>query len=45
MRVMLLPRAATPAATTSASDLAPLLEELATLSLENGLLRAEGAVL
>src|SRR5262249_56214539 len=38
MSVMLLPRAAEPAAPTPAPDLAPLLEELATLRLENAAL-------
>lgn len=52
MSVMLLPRAAEPAATTPDPDAAPLLEELATLRqenaalrLENGALRADSAVL
>src|SRR5262249_29530692 len=38
MSVMLLPRAAEPAAPTPAPDLAPVLEELATLRLENAAL-------
>jgi transposase len=52
MSVMLLPRAAEPAAMTPAPDLAPLLEELAALRradaalrTENGTLRAENVVL
>jgi transposase len=45
MSVMMLPRAAEPAATIPAPDLAPLLEELATLRLENATLRLENAVL
>src|SRR5215204_3028392 len=44
MSVMLL-RVAEPAATTPAPDLAPLLEELTTLRLENAVLRAENAAL
>ena len=38
---MLLPRARPPAATTPAPDLAPLLEQLATLRLENAGLRTD----
>src|SRR3954471_15275950 len=45
MCVMLLPRAAEPAATTPAPDPAPLLEELATLRRENAALRTDNAVL
>src|SRR4051794_33059810 len=45
MSVMMLPRAAEPAATTPAPDLAPLLEELATLRRENAALRTKNAVL
>src|SRR2546421_9357966 len=45
MSVMLLPRAAEPAATTPAPDPAPLLKELATLRLENAALRVENAAL
>src|SRR3954454_22356773 len=52
MSVMMLPRAAEPAAMTPAPDLAPLLEELAALRraaaalrTENGTLRAENVVL
>jgi hypothetical protein len=42
---MLLPLATEPAATTPASDPAPLLEELATLRLETPALCAENAAL
>ncbi len=42
---MLLPLAAEPAATTPAPDPTPLLQELATLRLENAALRAETAAL
>jgi transposase len=45
MSVMLLTRAAEPAAKTPAPDPAPLLEELATLRRENVALRTENAVL
>ena len=45
MSVMLLPLAAEPVATTPASDPASLLEELATLRLENASLRAKNAAL
>ena len=45
MSVMLLLRAAEPAATPPAPDLAPLLEELVTLRLENAALRAGTAAL
>jgi hypothetical protein len=45
MSVMLLPRAAEPAATTPAPDLTPLREELATLRLENAALRTENGAL
>jgi Family of unknown function (DUF6444) len=45
MSVMLLPLAAELVATTPAPDPAPLLEELATLRLENAALRTENAVL
>jgi transposase len=45
MNVMMLPRAAEPAAMTPAPDVAPLLEELASLRLENAALRAENAAL
>ena len=45
MSVMLLPLATEPAATTPAPDPAPLLEELATLRLENAALRTENAAL
>jgi transposase len=45
MSVMMLPLARSPAATTPAPDPAPLLEELATLRLENAALRTENAVL
>ncbi len=42
---MLLPLAPELSATTPAPDPAPLLEELATLRLENAALRTENAVL
>jgi transposase len=45
MSVLLLPRAAEPAAMTPAPDLALLREELATLRLENAALGAENAAL
>jgi hypothetical protein len=45
MSVMMLPRTAEPAATTPAPDLAPLLEELTTLRLENAALRTENRAL
>ncbi len=45
MSVMMLPRAAEPVATTPAPDPAPLLEELATLRLENAALRTENGAL
>jgi transposase len=45
MSMMLLPLAPELSATTPAPDPAPLLEELATLRLENAVLRTENAVL
>src|SRR4051794_36001312 len=45
MSVMLLPWAAEPATTAPAPDPAPLLEELATLRLENAALRVANAAL
>src|SRR3954462_12208037 len=45
MSVMMLPRAAEPAATTPASNPTPLLEELATLRRENAALWAKNAAL
>src|SRR5438045_6330576 len=45
MSVTMLPLAPEPSATTPAPDPAPLLEQLATLRLENATLRAENAVL
>src|SRR3954454_20050485 len=45
MSVMLLPLAPEPAATTRPPEPVPLLEELATLRLENAALRTENAVL
>src|ERR671932_2384316 len=45
MSAMLLPLAAEPAGTTPAPDPAPLLEELATLRLENAALRTENGAL
>jgi transposase len=45
MSVTMLPLGPEPAATTPAPDPAPLLEELATLRLENTALRAENAAL
>ena len=45
MSVMLLPRAAEPAAMPAVPDPAPLLEELATLRLENAALRLENEAL
>src|SRR6185436_12622999 len=45
MSMLLLPLAPELSATTPAPDPAPLLEELATLRLENAVLRTENAVL